>query len=426
VTSTDDSTYRPGREQAQDGAAREVDQLEDIEAALVRTEQSSLIARLVVGASHDLNNLLTVIQTSADILERAALDDESISALKRIQNSVGRAGRKLAQMKDLGLAHIANQNPVPLHINPLVDDVLSLTQARWKDEAERAGIRYEVRWYPGELRPVKAGSADLQAALVALVFNALEAMPRGGRMTLETGMTAAGEVSITVQDEGVGIDEPTLEGLSDVFYTTHPGRTVGLGLHLVRRVAEESGGRLEVSSKLGEGSSFVLLLAPSEEAPEAAEASLRFLGQDTRSVPTVPGPIRPKTSSGRRILVVDDQADILQVLTAILEGKGYEVDAVLRAREGLSLVDTVKYSVILTDLGMPDMSGWEFTAQVKQRQPATPVILMTGWGAEIDEQRLQDEGIFALLPKPFGGKDLLKVLDEALESRGPAAQTPPS
>jgi DNA-binding response OmpR family regulator len=134
-------------------------------------------------------------------------------------------------------------------------------------------------------------------------------------------------------------------------------------------------------------------------------------------VPTVEGPLRPKVVSARRLLVVDDQADILQVLTAILEDQSFEVDTALRARDGLSLVDQFQYSAILTDLGMPDMSGWEFAAEVRQRQPETPLILMTGWGAEVDEQRLREEGIFALLPKPFGGKDLLKLLDEALAIR---------
>jgi CheY-like chemotaxis protein/two-component sensor histidine kinase len=395
-------------------ASLDLENLEELAAALVRTEQSSLIARLVVGATHDLSNLLTVIQASADLLVRTATDEESVAALQRIDKSVERAGRKLVQMKGLGLAHVAEESPTPLHVNPLVDEVLSLTRARWKDEAERAGVRYEVRWHPGLVEPVRAGSADLQAALVALVFNALEAMPRGGLLTFETGMTREGAVAITVRDEGVGMAEPNVDDLSDVFYTTQPGRKVGLGLHLVRRVAEEAGGRLEIVSEVGEGSVFTLLLPSSNEAPEAPEASLRFLGPDTRSVPTVAGSAQAKLSSGPRLLVVDDQADILQVLTAILEANGYEVDAVLRARDGLSLADQADYSVILTDLGMPDMSGWEFAAEVKKKQPQAPVILMTGWGAEVDEKRLSDEGIFALLPKPFGGKDLLVLLDEAL------------
>jgi len=388
--------------------------LEELAAALVRTEQSSLIARLVVGATHDLSNLLTVIQASADLLARSATDAESVAALQRIDKSVERAGRKLVQMKGLGLAHVADELPAPLHVNPLLDEVLSLTRARWKDEAERAGVRYQVRWHPGKVAPVRAGRADLQAALVALVFNALEAMPKGGLLTFETGMTPTGTVAITVRDEGVGMADPNVHDLSDVFYTTHPGRKVGLGLHLVRRVAEESGGRLEIVSEVGEGSVCTLFLPPSNEAPENPEDSLRFPGPDTRSVPTVAGPMPADLPSGPRLLVVDDQADILQVLTAILEAKGYEVDAVLRARDGLSLADQAEYSVILTDLGMPDMSGWEFAAEVREKQPKTPVILMTGWGAEVDEQRLSDEGIFALLPKPFGGKDLLLLLNEAL------------
>jgi PAS domain S-box-containing protein len=408
------------------GIIRDLSDRKEMEDALVRTEQSALISRLVAGASHDLNNLLAIIQASADVLERGALDPDAAAAVERIQKAVRRSGRKVAQMKDLGLAHIEDQDPEPLYINSLIDGVLSLTRARWKDEAERAGIRYEISWNPGAPPPVRGCSGDLQAALVALVFNAIEAMPTGGRLTIETGLTAEGEVSIRVQDEGKGIEEPTLEDLSDVFYTTQPGRKIGLGLHLVRRVAEEAGGRLELLSKLGEGSVFTLVLPASDEVPAAPEAPLRFVGVDTCSLPTVPEPARPRTVGGRRILVVDDQADLLQVLRAILEEKGFEVDAALSAREGLAFVDSIKYSVILTDLGMPDMSGWEFAAEAKKRQPRTPVILMTGWGAEVDEQRLRDEGIYALLPKPFGGKQLLDLLADAFESRRQASQAPPA
>lgn len=420
MTSSDKISSKDGSPAGLSPTSLDLENIEELAAALIRTEQSALIARLVVGATHDLSNLLTVIQASADLLLRSAKDPESLAALQRIDKSVERAGRKLVQMKGLGLAHVAEQIPAPLHVNPLVDEVLSLTRARWKDEAERVGVRYEVRWHPGEVEPVRAGSVDLQAALVALVFNALEAMPRGGLLTFETGMTVGGSVAISVRDEGVGMADPNVEDLSDVFYTTQPGRKVGLGLHLVQRVAEEAGGRLEIVSKVGEGSVFTLLLPPSNELPEGPEASLRFMGPDTRSVPTVVGTFSVKAPSGPHLLVVDDQADILQVLTVILEDEGYEVDAVLRARAGLLLADETEYSVILTDLGMPDMSGWEFAAEVRRKQPKTPVILMTGWGAEVDKKRLSDEGIFALLPKPFGGKDLLALLKEALASDDPS------
>jgi len=241
-------------------------------------------------------------------------------------------------------------------------------------------------------------------------------------LTLETGATAEGECHITVIDEGDGVEEPTVDELSDVFGAIQPGGKVGLGLHLVRRVAEAAGGRLEVSRKENGDSSFGLILPPSDDSPTDPETTLRFVDGDGRAA-AVPNSVRPKTSGARRLLVVDDQADLVQVLRTILEQKGFEVDVALRGRDGLAFVEALKYSAILTDLGMPDMSGWDFTAKAKKAQPKTPIILMTGWAASIDEQRLKDEGVYALLPKPFRGKELLDLLADALESRRLASQS---
>jgi len=417
------ATMGAGGTVALHGIVRDLSDRKEMEDALVRTEQSSLTARLVEGVSHDLSDLLTIIQTSADLLEKQDSAVESSEGVAQIRKALTLANRKLAQMKDLSLTQIAEQESRPLWVNRLVDDVLNLTQVRWKNEAARAGVEYNLSWRPGNVEPVLAGSADLRAALVALVFNALESMPDGGCLSLETGMTPEGEVRITVSDEGGGLEEPTIEDLSDVFFTTQPGQKMGLGLQLVRRVVEAAHGRLEVASTLGKGSNFSLLFPPSPERPVKGEGPLRLVDEGWEGVDSVPTSSRPKTVGARRVLLVDDQSDLVQVLRTILEQKGFDVDVALRARHGLGFVEALKYSVILTDLGLPDMSGWDFAAQAKKLQEKTPIIMMTGWAVEIEEQRLADEGIYALLPKPFSGKQLLDLIADALESRRQASQS---
>ena len=261
--------------------------------------------------------------------------------------------------------------------------------------------------------PVKANPTELRAALVALFFNALEAMPDGGPVLVLTGVTEDGFSFVSICDEGTGIESPVLDDLSDLFYTTQPGRKVGLGLGLARRVAEEAGGRLEVSSRLGSGSTFKLCLPPSQDEPTVEETSLRFFRTGrVQSLP--PRTYRPGSVSGPRILVVDDQADLVQVIQSILEQKGFAVDVALRASDGLQCLAEISYSLILTDLGMPDMSGWEFARRAQSLQPDTPVLLMTGWATEVDEEQLAREGIQAVLSKPFRAKLLLDKIDEAL------------
>jgi len=124
--------------------------------------------------------------------------------------------------------------------------------------------------------------------------------------------------------------------------------------------------------------------------------------------------LRPRTRGGRNVLLVDDQADLLQVLSNILTTAGYAVDTAMNGKDGLELAQATRYTVVITDLGMPDMSGFEVAQRVKLLQPDTPVILMTGWAAEVDARRLEESGVAALLPKPFRREALLDTVTASI------------
>ena len=135
--------------------------------------------------------------------------------------------------------------------------------------------------------------------------------------------------------------------------------------------------------------------------------------------PTVPDdPDRPKTRGGRSVLLIDDQADLLQVVRNILESRGYCVDIASNGKEGLAMAKVSKYSVVLTDLGMPDISGWEVAQRIHELAPETPVVLMTVWAADIDDHRLEENQVQALLSKPFRSDTLLETVSTVLEKCG--------
>jgi CheY-like chemotaxis protein len=241
-------------------------------------------------------------------------------------------------------------------------------------------------------------------------------MPDGGELALRTGETEQGEVLIEVKDSGEGIRREDISRLTDAFFTTRPDRRMGLGLHLVQMFIERHAGRLDVRSTRGGGSTFCMILPASDEAPEEPAPPLRPDLLARNSGPTVPEPARPRTRGGRSILLIDDQADLVQVVRTILESRGFSVDAALSGREGVALAEASRYSLVLTDLGMPDTSGWEVAQRVLEVQPKTPVILMTGWAADIDEARLRESRIEALLPKPFRSEQLLQLVTQVLET----------
>lgn len=398
------------------GVIRDITSRRKMEERLERMERSALVSRLASGIAHDFNNLLAVIQTNAELAVREAREPQVKAALARIRTAADRGAEKVRHVRQMGAngGSVGSEDLRPLYLNPLVEDVLELTRARWQDEAESLGHSYDVRWSPGLPPPVDGAPSDLRAALVALVFNAIEALPRGGRIALRTAEDVDGNAIISVQDNGEGIAQHQLSRLCDAFYTTRPDRQMGLGLHLVQTVLVRHGGRLEIDSEPGQGSTFALIFPRAAHGPAEPPPPPRIdLARKSGEMAALE-PARPKTRGGRSILLIDDQADLVQVLRTMLEAKGFAVDTAFNGKDGVALVESTKYNLVLTDLGMPDISGWEVARKVRELQPKTPIVLMTGWAADIDPDRLSEHQVDALLPKPFRTDQLLETIEKAL------------
>ena len=390
------------------GVLRDITNRRKMEERLDQMERAGVVSRLSAGIAHDFNNLLAVILTNTDVALRKADNPEVRAALEHIRGAGARGSDKVRQIQTMGGSSRPTEEFRPLYVNPLVEEVLEITEPRWRDEAESRGIRYSIDWQPGDAPPVAGAVADLRSALIALVFNAMEAMPEGGGIVIRATRTREGESLITVRDYGHGIRPEDLPRLTDPFFTTREDRQMGLGLHVVENVLARHGGRLEVDSEPELGSSFALVLPPSEDAPAEPPAAPR---DDLSAVSSFSAMVAPAPPGARSVLLIDDQADLVQVVETILRGQGWHVDTALNGRDGLVIAEGRNHSVVLTDLGMPDISGWEVAQRVAELQPDTPIILMTGWAAEIDETRLEEQGISALLPKPFRSEALIKLVE---------------
>jgi len=401
------------------GVIRDVTARKKMEERLENMERSNLVSRLASGIAHDLNNLLAVIQSNTELAQKEVRNNPmALAALRRIATAVQRSSSKVSHIRQMGSR--SQQGPAkfePIYLNPVVEDVIDLTRARWQNEADAQGITYEVNWNPGELPIVDGIAADLRAALVALVFNALEAMPEGGVLSLSTLVDDSGEVKIAVTDTGEGVTESSLPQLTDAFFTTRKDRQMGLGLHLVQNILARHGGRFEMASTPGQGTTVEVLLPEASGTPAGDEPALRPELLARSYEPTAPERLRPKTRGGRSVLLIDDQADLVQVVETILESRGFSVDCALTAKDGLAHATASKYTVVLTDLGMPDLSGWEVSQRIHELQPNTPVVLMTGWAAEIEPSRLAENQVQAMLAKPFRGEQLLAVIDKVLREK---------
>jgi len=228
--------------------------------------------------------------------------------------------------------------------------------------------------------------------LLNLVFNAIDAMPRGGRLTLAS-WAEGGRVCVAVKDTGVGMAPEVLQRIFEPFFTTKGPQASGLGLSVSYGIIRRHEGEITVESRPGEGTTFTIRLPIRESPPPQVEG--------------VPKPAR----AGLRVLVIDDEAEVRETLRDLLEAAGQEVWEAGSGREGLELLERQRVDLVCTDLGMPGMSGWEVAERVKARWPGQKVALITGWGAWVEPEELRAHGVDFLINKPFQLKEILGVLN---------------
>jgi CheY-like chemotaxis protein/anti-sigma regulatory factor (Ser/Thr protein kinase) len=256
-----------------------------------------------------------------------------------------------------------------------------------------------------EVQSVAGNAAELREVLTNMLVNALDALPRGGKITFTT-WGDEGSVSLAVADNGVGMAPEVRERAFEPFFTTKGPGNSGLGLSVAYGIIRRHEGELAVESAPGEGTTFLIRLPRSSAAVRPPAAAPRM------------GPVRRT-----RVLVIDDDPAVRDVLASMLAKAGHEVVKAGGGREGLEVFQTTTFDLVFTDLGLPDMSGLEVAATVKEQSPTTAVVMITGWGRELDEEKLRKEGVDLLLCKPF---DLVRVQNSIAAALKPQERMEPT
>jgi len=361
----------------------------------VQVERLRALGEMAAGVAHDFNNLLAIILGRAELLlhsqppaapaaERRPIElivqaaRDGARTVRRIQEFTRRTPRGPLGRVDLG---------------EVVRDVIEMTRARWDDEAQAHGICYEVAAEGDETPPVRADAAELREALTNLVLNGLDAMPSGGRLTLRTAAEGP-RVRCEVADTGLGMPAHVRERAFEPFFSTKLEKGSGLGLSIVYGIVTRLGGEIAVESTPGAGSTFILWLPVATDAPEEAE--------DTPAVTFGPRALH--------VLVVDDDAEVREVIADALTSEGHRSLACADAASALRALESEPFDVVLTDLGMPGIGGWGVAAAVKRLRPGTPVGLVTGWGEAVDPTEAAARGVDFVVAKPFELGQLRAVL----------------
>ena len=378
---------------------RDITEKTHLSMQLARADKLKALGEMASGVAHDFNNLLGVIlgrtqmlirmiggqdagtRRNLEIIERTALD--GAETVRRIQ----------------GFAKIGDTSAfVPVALGEIIEDSLGITKPRWREQMQVKGVVIETKFVKSRVPRVAGKPSELREVFVNLINNAIDAMPEGGRITIETG-TDEGNVYALVRDNGEGIPVKIMDKVFDPFFTTREPTNSGLGLSIVLGIVERHGGSITVNSKLGEWTEFRI------EIP-ALLGDFREAEQPQKEAPR-PRPAHKKA----RVLVIDDEADIRNLLVDMLAGEGHEVEIASSGEEGIKKCERVEYDYVITDLGMPRMSGWDVAKRVKALRPDARVILATGWGVHFDEEKLKSAGVERIITKPFQVDEVLNCIN---------------
>jgi CheY-like chemotaxis protein len=278
--------------------------------------------------------------------------------------------------------------------------VAELTRARWSDMPQQRGIVIEMHFDLARgLGPASGIESEMREALTNLVFNAVDAMPEGGRLTFETSARPF-QIEIAVTDTGSGMSEETRRHCLDPFFTTKGDRGTGLGLAMVYGVVRRHSAEIEIESAPGSGTTVRLRFA------SAAGSEIPIL-----ALPEI-------ASASLRLLVVDDDPVVSKTLRQILEIEGHQVVTAMGGQEAIDLLQGQNsFDVVITDLGMPHVDGTRVATAVKEHAPGTRVILLTGWGQKLVAEGNVPSHVDYVINKPPKLRELRNALAQAGQPR---------
>jgi CheY-like chemotaxis protein/anti-sigma regulatory factor (Ser/Thr protein kinase) len=241
--------------------------------------------------------------------------------------------------------------------------------------------------------------SELREVLTNIIFNAVDAMPEGGKLTLSTYHRAEGWVEVRIADTGIGMTKEVKRKVFDPFFTTKGVTNSGLGMSVSYGIIKRHGGEILIESELGRGTTFILRL-PLSYGEEASQKEVLKPVKEGRSA---------------RILVIDDEDSVRDILFQMLKAKGHQVVVASNGEEGIERFKNEKFDLVFTDLGMPKISGWEVGKAIKGMNPKVPIAMITGWGIELDREKMNESGIDLIASKPFNFEQVIQLVSEAME-----------
>jgi signal transduction histidine kinase len=386
--------------------------LQKAQAELIRAEKLRALGQMSAGMAHDLNNILAAILGQVELLRLRARDSDVQDRLRILETAATDAAQIVRRLQDF--ARQRGRSPLaPIGLAEVVRESLEITRPRWKDELERHGHVIDVQVALPTLPRILGYAPELREVLTNIILNAVDAMPAGGTLSFSAQTASAADsgpeisdggaaelVELLVTDTGVGMSDEVRQRVFDPFFTTKSGRGMGLGLSVVYGIMERHGGHIALRSAPRQGTTVSLRFRRAAGGEEDAAPSR---------------PMRPPVP--RRILVVDDDTTVRNTTVSLLRAAGHTVSDADGGATGIERLGDGPLDLVLTDLGMPEMTGWDVARAVRARHPRLPVVLLTGWGEHGTGETPPPGLVNRILAKPVAMNDLLAVIDDLTAGR---------
>jgi signal transduction histidine kinase len=387
-----------------EGVQKAYDELRRTQQVVVQQERLRALGQMASGVAHDVNNALSPIVAYSELLlgTQTDLPDAARQYLQIIHQAGEDVAHIVARMREFYRRRTDTEELAKVEINKIIEEVIELTRPRWRDLSQREAVSIQVdRELEPQLPPLLCEPSDLREAMINLIFNAVDALPQGGTITLITrtasrpapGKSPATEklIQIEVRDNGIGMDEKTRQHCLEPFFSTKAKRGgTGLGLAMVYGVMRRHDGAIEIESAPNQGTSVRLCFPIREQVSPTAAATSPLLAGQNRSL---------------RILCIDDESQMQELLKHCLTTLDHQVTTASGGKQGVEMfraavLQKQPYQMVITDLGMPDVDGHQVARTIKAESPRTPIVMMTGWGTMMKEDGETAPEVDAVVGKP--------------------------
>ena len=371
-----------------------------MEKILIQSEKLRAMGVMAAGIAHDFNNVLAIINGYTQLLEGSCEgNEELLNGFRAINKAVEDGSETVRRLSEFTRMEKSTAKHVSVNMVEVVEQSINFSKPKWKDVAQASGATYEIDTEGlTSVRDVLGNPAELREIVINLINNAIDAMSGGGRITFRT-WEKGHSIFMSMADNGCGMSKEVQSKIFDPFYTTKGVEGSGLGMSVSYGIVGKHGGSIDVISQVGKGTVFTI------ELPIATETIF----------PETPvEPVIDIDAAKYHILVVDDVKEISDLLYVFLTRQGYNVDSVQSGDEAIKKLEKECYDLVICDLGMPQVSGWDVIKVADSLENKPKIGLITGWADMLDSLNKDDMGVDFIVSKPIKYKQLSTIIKETL------------